>query len=72
MNVEALDSMSSADLAKTFRAACDRAGTALSALVEVLDYGPAVGEDGLKAFQSVKDHYQRMMRLARSVNIEDK
>jgi len=64
--------MSSTELANAFRAACNRAATALSMLFEVLDYAPAVGEDGLKSFRSVKDRYQRIMRLARNVDIRYK
>jgi len=67
-----LDGMSSVELANSFRVACNRAATALSTVLEVLDYAPVVGKDGLKAFRSLKDRYQRIMRLARNVEIWDK
>jgi hypothetical protein len=63
---------SSAERANAFRAVCNRAATALSTLLEVLDYAPAVGKDGLKAFRSVEDRYQGMTRLARNVGISNK
>lgn len=67
-----LDGMSSVELANAFHVACNRAATALSTVLEVLDYAPVAGKDGLKALGAVKERYQSMMRLARSVGIEDK
>ena len=46
--------MSSVELANSFRVACNRAATALSTVLEVLDYAPVVGKDGLNALRSRK------------------
>ena len=64
--------MSPDELAQAFRIACNDAVKSLSALYEVIDHAPTVGQRGLAAFLKVNKQYHQLAPLARSVGISNK
>jgi hypothetical protein len=64
-----LNGMSPAELIDAFRGASKRAAAALAVLCEVIDYAPVPDKGGLRAFQAVKDQFQKVAHLAHSVGI---